>query len=73
MRRPLNPFKFPFLLPFCHRLMEQCSQHRFYSMESNCQAEESSITIQLLLSIPMLVPKLQLFKIELRNHEAERV
>lgn len=35
MRRPLNPFKFPLLAPFCHRLMEQCFEHRFYSMESN--------------------------------------
>lgn len=39
MRRPLNPFKFPFLLPFCHRLMEQCFEHRFYSTESNWQTE----------------------------------
>lgn len=56
MRCPLNPFKFPLLAPFCHRLMEQCFEHRFYSMESDSsQIEVDSITIQLLASIPTVI------------------
>lgn len=51
MRCSLNPFIFSLLVPFCHRLMEQCFERWFYSMESNCQIEtllnyvSTSITI----------------------------
>lgn len=64
MRRPLNPFKFPFLLPFRHRLMEQCFEHRFYdSMESNCQPEVFNYDSTFGLNSHGY-PKLQLFKVE---------